>query len=635
MPNETKTNPQLIPIAKVHDLPGLPIAKMPDASYGGLVTSIQSKGIQEPVILRLREDGEYELVAGYRRRKAAELAKLSEVPAHVYDMSSKEALEYAAKHRVHPNTPIPGKLLEKTKPDKKDKAKEPPAKENKPTEPVPKVDKPKEAPKEKAAEAKPVETAKKAEEKKPADAKTDKPKAEEAPAKKPAEEKKAAEKKPKEAKVPKAEKKEEEAANGPAAVGPTGTSITKVLESRLTPPGEKDLKALPEPKENEAFSVMLHPGYLEKAEYNNFSVDRESDDFKELFKSIENFGVREPVIATPGENGKLQIVSGQRRHLIASELNYPVPTIIQKLDPDDARILVADSNLHREKISTYDLSRALRMKADSMKKKVGRRKIGDDSAKGWDTSEVLAKEMGMSPTKLNRLMKLSEATKDVCSLVDEGTLQVSIAYNIAFLEPKIQDSVAHLIDLGYKVSNENTNILKTVAKSETLTEQKIRDVLNGKYPPKPEIKQPPKAEPAPVTPTPAPIPAPAPVAPATPATPAMAPTVLPKSPDVAAPTNTEKPPLPYVGNAVAQPVNQNVQPTGNAVVPEKRDRENEYVTKVILTGDRLRKYFPDVSMTPRAIEESVYDALEERRQRQEKMKQKAEIFKDKKVVPER
>ncbi|MBQ7895074.1 MAG: hypothetical protein IJ364_00775, partial [Oscillospiraceae bacterium] len=64
-------------------------------------------------------------------------------------------------------------------------------------------------------------------------------------------------------------------------------------------------------------------------------------------------------------------------------------------------------------------------------------------------------------------------------------------------------------------------------------------------------------------------------------------------------------------------------------------RENEYVTKVILTGDRLRKYFPDVSMTPREIEESVYDALEERRQRQEKMKQKNEIFKDKKAAPVR
>ena len=603
MPNETKTNPLLIPIAKIHDLPGLPIAKLPDASYGGLVTSIQSKGLQEPLVLRQREDGEYELVAGYRRRRAAELAELKELPSFVYDMSSKEALEYAAKHKVHPDTPIPGKLLEKTEPEKVEKPKNVPTKETKP----------KEVPKEKAAEP-----AKKADEKKPAD------------------EKKAAEKKPKESKATKAEKKaEEEAPAGPAAVGPTGTSISKVLESRLTPPGEKDLKALPQPKENEAFSVMLHPGYLEKAEYNNFSVDRESDDFKELYKSIENFGVREPVIATPGESGRLQIVSGQRRHLIASELNYPVPTIIQKLDPDDARILVADSNLHREKISTYDLSRALRMKADSMKKKVGRRKLGDDSAKGWDTSEVLAKEMGMSPTKLNRLMKLSEATKDVCSLVDEGTLQVSIAYNIAFLEPKVQDSVAHLIDLGYKVSNENTNVLKNVAKTETLTEQKIRDVLDGKYPPKPEIKQPPKAAPAPVAPAPAPIPTPIPAAPAAPTTPAMAPKELPKSPDVAAPANTEKPPLPYVGNAVAQPVNQNVQPTGNAAVSEKRDRENDYVTKVILTGDRLRKYFPDVSMTPRAIEESVYDALEERRQRQEKMKQKSEIFKDKKAAPER
>jgi len=614
MPNETKANPQLIPISKIHDLPGMNTSKLPDSSYGGLVTSIQSKGVQEPLILRQREDGEYELVAGYRRRRAAELAELKDLPAHVYYMSIKEAIEYAAKHKVHPDIPIPGKLLEKTEPQKEKKPKEMPTKEAMPIESNAKEAKPKEVPKEKA-----TEPAKKAEEKKPAEVKTEKT-TEAAPAKKPAEEKKTTEKKPKAAKAEK--KTEEEAPIGPAAVGPTGTSISKVLESRLTPPSEKDLEALPEPTENEAFSVMLHPGYLEKADYNNFSVDRESDDFKELYKSIENFGVREPVIATPGENGKLQIVSGQRRHLIATELNYPVPTIIQKLDPDDARILVADSNLHREKISTYDLSRALRMKADSMKKKVGRRKKGDTTVKGLDTSEELAKEMGMSPMKLNRLMKLSEATKNVCSLVDDGTIPVSIAYNIAFLDIKTQDSVAHLIDLGYKVSNENTNILKTVAKTETLTEQKIRDVLDGRYPPKPEIKQPPKAETVPVSPAPAPVPTPVPAAPVTPATPAMVSTVPPKLPDVSVPN---KAPLPTVSNPVAQPIT-------NPAIPEKRDRENEYVTKVILTGDRLRKYFPDVSMTPREIEDSVYEALEERRQRQEKIKQKAEIFKDKRAT---
>ncbi|MCI8803383.1 MAG: hypothetical protein HFG01_08620, partial [Oscillibacter sp.] len=63
-----------------------------------------------------------------------------------------------------------------------------------------------------------------------------------------------------------------------------------------------------------------------------------------------------------GDEGTLEILSGQRRHLIATELNYPVPTIIQKISDADAKILVADGNLHRPHISMYDLSRSLRMK---------------------------------------------------------------------------------------------------------------------------------------------------------------------------------------------------------------------------------------------------------------------------------
>ena len=46
---------------------------------------------------------------------------------------------------------------------------------------------------------------------------------------------------------------------------------------------------------------------------------------------------------------------------------------------------------------------------------------------------------------------------------------------------------------------------------------------------------------------------------------------------------------------------------------------------MVLAGDRLRKYFPDVMMTPREIEESIYEALEERRQRQQKEKEKLTI----------
>lgn len=399
-----------------------------------------------------------------------------------------------------------------------------------------------------------------------------------------------------------------------AAEGPAGTAITKILDSRLTPPRDEDKKDFQIPGEGEAFSVMLHPGYLKKAEINSFSVDREADDFKELYKSIERFGVKEPVLARVGANGELEILSGQRRHLIASELNYPVPTIIQQLDDDDARILVADGNLHREHISTYDQARALRMKADSMKRKAGRKSKGSKAAAYTD--ELLAAEMGMNVSRLNRLMKLSEASPRVCEMVDEGSLALSIAYNIAFLSPEVQDMVVDLADINVKLSSENTSRLKEVSRGEKLDYDKVRDVLEGRYLPPREVEIEPPGEKSEAAETPAskeaaallsipPAPVPMPDATET-ARPEPAATEAEKQ------AEEMRRPSPDVPR----------EPAPKAL--EAGDRESSYTTRIVLTGDRLRKYFPDVSMTPREIEDSVYEALEERRQRQEKLKQKEE-----------
>ena len=605
MPNE-KPIPQQIPIEKIHDLPGVTDFKLPEKSYGTLVSSILVNGLREPVILRPMENGEYQLVHGYRRRKAAELAKLKTLDALVYEMTEKEAKDYRLAVAANPEAPVPGKLVEKPA-----ESKAAPPKEEKPTE-----KKSEAAPAEKKADDKQAAKAAEPQEKKaePAEKKAEAaaPPAAKPEEKKPAEppkpvketkaddqkEKKAAEaaapaatEKVKKAVSAKAPAKEEEKPIGTAAEGPTGTAITKLLDEKLSPPTEKDKKALPIPGEGEAFSAILHPAYLKKADINTFSVDRDSDDFKELYQSIKRFGVKDPVLARFNKDGELEILSGQRRHLIASELNYPVPTIIQQLDDDDARILVADGNLHREHISTYDLSRALRMKADSMKRKAGRKIRGAKS--GPETDEIIAKEMGMSTMKLNRLMKLSEATRSICDLVDEGRLPTSVAYNIAFLQPKHQDTVADLIGINVKVSNENTG-----------------------EKPKPVAPPPPAAQP-------------------------MAPASVPKSPDIPVPPVPPAQPkatdnvvqFPATGTALTQaaPSATPGKETAPAAVPPKpaaepQDRENSYETKIVLRGDRLRKYFPDVSMTPREIEESVYDALEMRRQMQEKAKQKSEIF---------
>ena len=699
-------SPQNIPLSKIHDLPGVFISKQPDKSYGGLVSSIQASGVKEPVILRLREDGEYQLVAGYRRRRGSELAKKQDIPAFVYEMTLQEAVDYHRRVQSNPNLPIPGKLI--AAPAKDTPAKDGPApKEAKETQatPIAADSKPKEQPAGGKAEAKPdgkapaevpKETAaakdspaakegkespftpsatdstpKERPTKGKTEAKPDSKAPVEAPkdtastkeSKEPPTTPPTAGSKPKEqptegkpeakpdgkapAEVPKdatpskdspATKevqgpadhdKRTEAktvAAGPAAKGPAGTQITQVFPDRLTPPDEKALNDLPSPQEGESYFIVLHPGYLEKSKFNKITVDPNSEDYRELKKSIELNGVKDPVLTRINpEGGGLEIVSGQRRHMIAKELNYPVPAIIQKLSDADVMILVNDGNLHRPHISTYDLAISLRGKMEGMKQKAGRKKKGAPTAEELNSDEKLAQEMGMSVSKLNRIIRLSEATKDVCDRVDDGTLALSIAYAVSFLKPDNQDEVLHLMDLGYRVSTERVEYLKKVEKAGKLDENSMRLVLEGE-----NVLEPPKVIPMPVPETPSQQPPAVTDDPVLPSSPDMKPPeeqAAPTPPAQTSPAQTspaEKTPDPVPGEKPKEPA---TTPPPKELDESKGEQERPEYTKIILTGDRLRKYFPDVSMTPREIEESIYDALEERRQRLEKQKQKESIFK--------
>src|SRR5438309_1949828 len=57
-----------------------------------LAADIKERGILEPLIVRQRkEDGFYEIIAGERRYRAAQIAGLTEVPVIVREMSEKDA----------------------------------------------------------------------------------------------------------------------------------------------------------------------------------------------------------------------------------------------------------------------------------------------------------------------------------------------------------------------------------------------------------------------------------------------------------------------------------------------------------------------------------------------------------------
>ncbi len=685
-PTKPEIKPVSIPLSKIHDLPGSVFAPPSPKSLEALTSSIVLKGVQEPVILRQREDGEFQIVSGNRRRKASELAKQTEIPAFVYDMTEKEAKEFRFRNKGE-GTP-PGKLLPESEIGKKreapakmpDKAAEdkttvtplkPPEKAAKVKtalvlEPKKSEEKPKETapakksdvdskvpvmppkPSKKTAEEKPTSAP---EQKKP----EEKPKATPSPDKADTTDKKP-DVPPQQPEKPAAVKPAPAFMPGPAALGPSGTKITKIFDERLMPPDEQAMKDLPVPKDGESYFITLHSAYLEKSEFNTVSVDVTSDDYKELKKSIELNGVKDPVLTRINPKGGLEILSGQRRHMIARELNYPVPAIIQKIDDNDAMILVADSNLHRPHISTYDLSRTLRNKMTAMKRKAGRKKRGVPGADELNSDEMLAKEMGISTSKLNRIIRLSEASKAVCDAVDDNSLELSIASALSFLKPEHQNAVIDFMGINLKPTVKRVQRLRDAEKGGKLDGKTMRDILEDKdlQPVKPpEPQKPAPAQSAPPFPvasmvTPNVSPAPAPVTGTSPVmqTPPDIKPVMPEPPKQESPPQlptaqaAEKPetaPEPAV-NVI--PISTESKQPGESKADEEpiahnSQRDSMYSTKVVLGGDRLRKYFPDVSMTPDEIVDSIYSALEARRQREARMKQKTEILHPGKPAPTR
>lgn len=69
--------------------------QQPRKDFGELADmadSIKEKGILEPILIRPK-DGQFEIIAGERRFKAAEIAGLTEIPCIEYDIADNEALE--------------------------------------------------------------------------------------------------------------------------------------------------------------------------------------------------------------------------------------------------------------------------------------------------------------------------------------------------------------------------------------------------------------------------------------------------------------------------------------------------------------------------------------------------------------
>ena len=95
--NNNKLSDTRIPISKLRANPLQPRRLFNKESINELAASIKSKGLVQPILVRPSEKnlGDYEIIAGERRWRAAQIAQLHEMPAVIKNLNDVETLEIA------------------------------------------------------------------------------------------------------------------------------------------------------------------------------------------------------------------------------------------------------------------------------------------------------------------------------------------------------------------------------------------------------------------------------------------------------------------------------------------------------------------------------------------------------------
>ena len=81
-----------IPLEQIHPNPRQPRKRFEHEATAGLADSLRAQGLIQPVVLRPRLEGGYELIAGERRWRAAREAALATVPAVIREADDRETL---------------------------------------------------------------------------------------------------------------------------------------------------------------------------------------------------------------------------------------------------------------------------------------------------------------------------------------------------------------------------------------------------------------------------------------------------------------------------------------------------------------------------------------------------------------
>ncbi|MCU7795829.1 MAG: ParB/RepB/Spo0J family partition protein [Candidatus Thiodiazotropha sp. (ex Semelilucina semeliformis)] len=153
----------------------------------------------------------------------------------------------------------------------------------------------------------------------------------------------------------------------------------------------------------------------------------DADTLHELAESIAAQGVIQPVIVRPVENGRYELIAGERRWRAAQQAGLDeIPVVVKEVTEEAAMAMGLIENIQREDLNPLEEANALSRLLHEF---------------GLTHQEV-AKAVGKSRTTVTNLLRLLELNEEVKSLVESRRLEMGHARSLLGLKGEIQTKTA-------------------------------------------------------------------------------------------------------------------------------------------------------------------------------------------------
>lgn len=206
---------------------------------------------------------------------------------------------------------------------------------------------------------------------------------------------------------------------------------------------------------------------------------RDGAEKEQLLESIRTQGAIEALIVRPSAAGQYEIISGHRRWEVCKELGIEkVPAIIRNLTDEQAAIMMADSNLHRENILPSEKAFAYKMKMEAMSKQGQRTDLTSRQVGGKSETADLISDAD-SGRQVQRYIRLTHLISELLQLVDEKRIALTPAVELSYLTEQEQKVLYDEIQYTDATPNlSQAQRLRSLSKQGVLSKDAIYGVLS-------------------------------------------------------------------------------------------------------------------------------------------------------------